>query len=367
MTITELHRELGDEQVLSVYIAAEEHDPAERTSWRNRLTAGLDREEAALDGDARSEFLRARDHLTARLRPYPGFLPGRGWVAFVTAEGARLATEVPAPMPDLVRWRRGPVLGPWLRAVKQERPILITLVDSRRARLLRYHAGELSEEVDYRAHGFIDDLTDRNMSKRAAQRSGVRGETATDAADRILKQETERLLKRVAEKVRADGKDAFLILGGPATAVAALEKLLQEPTGERVLVEPSLHVTMSMPELKAATEPLASALTRRLQRTLVQDVLDLAGAADRGVLGLAGSSSAGALGQIELLLLTPRFLQEQEEDAEQLIALTLGRGGAIDVVAGEAASLLDSRAGGVAARLRFVRRPEAPALGARQS
>lgn len=354
MSVMELHQLLTGRNVLSVYIAAEEHDPTERASWRMRLARGLDETERAIESGERDEFALARRHLESRLSSYTGFLPGSGWAAFVTADGVRLCKEVPAPMPDRVRWRRGPVLGPWLRTSKQLRPVAIALVDSRRARLLRYQEGELTEDVDYRADGFIDDLTDRNMSKRAATRSGVRGETATDAADRVTQREMDRLLKRVGDAIAATGNEALIVIGGSAVAAAALRAALPAAAMQRALVEPSLYVTMTSAEVKDVVEGAASVLTQNLQRSTVQHVVDLAAGGDRAILGPAGGASAAELGQVELLLLTPRFLEHEEDRAEELIALVLNGGGAIDVVSGEAADLLDGAAAGVAVRLRYV-------------
>jgi hypothetical protein len=361
MSATELYRMLADQNVLSVYIAAEEHDPTERSSWRMRLSRGLDEAEQRLDDGEHGEFAMARRHLESELSSYTGFLPGRGWAAFVTGDGVRLCAQVPATMPDRVRWRRGPVLGPWLRTAKQQRPVAVALVDSRRARLLRYQQGELTEDVDFRGDSFIDDLTDRNMSKRASTHSGVRGETATDAADRVTQQEMERLLKRAADAIAAVGNDALIVIGGAPVAAAALRTALPAPAMQRTLVDPSLFVAMTEPELKSVIEASATAITQNLQLSTVQEVMNLAAGGDRGLLGYVGGLSAAEHGQVELLLLTPQFLAEEEDSAEELLALVLESGGAIDVVSGDAADLLDRAAAGVAMRLRYVMRaPAAP-------
>jgi hypothetical protein len=367
MSVMELHQMLTGRNVLSVYIAAEEHDPTERSSWRLRLARGLDETERGIDSGERSEFVEARRHLENGLSSYMGFLPGRGWAAFVTADGVRMCTEVPATMPDRVRWRRGPVLGPWLRTSKQQRPVAIALVDSRRARLLRYQEGELTEDVDYRADSFIDDLTDRNMSKRATTRSGVRGETATDAADRVTQREMDKLLERVGDAIAATRNDALIVIGGSAVAAAALRAALPAAAMQRALVEPSLYVTMTSAEIRDVVEGAASVLTQSLQLSTARHVVDLAAGGDRAILGPAGCASAAELGQVELLLLTPRFLEGEEDRAEELIALVLNGGGAIDAVAGEAADLLDSAAAGAAVRLRYVMTAPAANLAAVQT
>jgi hypothetical protein len=356
-SITQMQRALRDEYILSVYIAADEHDPAQRYNWRSRLAANLNAIETSLSADARPLFARAREHMDARLEGYRGFLPGYAWAVFAAVEGVHLACQLPVSIPDLVRWRRGPVLGPFLQAITQERQIIVALIDSRRARLLRYRSGRLSENVDHRADGYIDDLSDRHASKRAATTSGIRGETAADAADRIRRRDTQRLLRLVTESVLNDDGQASIIVGGPDATAAALASMLRDARAGTVLVEPSLRVTMSAAEIHAVIEPVASSITRAMHSGILHDVLDLARRHERGVLGLLPTSAAGELGQIELLLLTPRFLQANEGDAEALISRAFDTGAAVTVLAGDAAAHLDDVAGGVAARLRFVVAP----------
>ena len=354
--LARMRSELAGRDVLSVYIAAEEHDPTERFSWRMRLDAGLDALQRSVAPGAMAGFMAARRQLEIELRAYRGFLPGRGWAAFVTADRVWYCAELPAPMPDLVRWRRGPVLGPYLRALKQSRPAVIALVDSRRARVLEYRIGELTETADLRADGFIDDLTDRNTSKRAATHSGVRGETGTDAADRILRQEADRMLKEVANRVREAGPDAFVILGGPTAAVAALRTLLHPDGGDRIVTEPALHLTISLPDMQPIVEGAVSALTSTLQMGAAAEVLDEVRPGGLGAAGIQQTVDACALGQVERLFLTPSFLSSDEDAAEDLIALTLEYGGDAELLSSAAAELLDAKCGGTAARLRFARR-----------
>ncbi|HEX6135530.1 MAG TPA: hypothetical protein VFZ24_16280 [Longimicrobiales bacterium] len=351
--LVEMQRKLSDASVLSVYIAAEEHDPTERSSWRMRLTAQLDRQEQELEGDVRDAFRAARRLLENELQPYRGFLPGRGWVAFVTPERVWHCEEVPAPMPDLVRWREGILIGPYLRALKQSRPVMLVLIDRRRARLLRYESGALTELVDHRADEFIDDLTDRNMSKRAAAHSGVRGETATDAAERILRLESERLLRFVVGELNIAG-DVLVVLGGPTRSVAALEKQLEPEAGDRLQVEPALHLTMSAAEIQPLLESAVSRLTQRLQQSAVRQVMDAAGAGGLGTLGIEATAAAAVLGQIDRLLLTTRFVAEDEERAERLIAQALDHAATVELMTDEAGALLEESGGGVGAVLRFA-------------
>jgi hypothetical protein len=354
-SLGELRSELTGDDVLSVYIAADEHDPAERSSWRLRLASALDQVQRTVQPESIDAFAAARSHVEEGLEAFRGYLPGRGWVAFATVDALRHSMQLPAPMPDLVRWRRGPVLAPYLRALKQNRPIMIALVDARHARLLHYRGGEMTEDSDMRADRWIDDLSDRNMSKRAGTHSGVRGVTCTDAAERVLSRETELLLKDVARQLLAAGDSALLVIAGPTAAVALLQKLLEPVAGARLIIEPSLHLRMSTAEVRPVLERAVSDQTQRLQLDEVSDVVERTGAGGRGALGTQPVRHACEHGQVERLIVTQRFMESFSEDVEALIAATVEHAGDAELVGGPAAELLDEAGAGVGALLRYAR------------
>lgn len=358
--MNELREHLDNVPVLSVYIAPMDSDPAQRRAWRKRLDAGIAYASRHLDAGSADAFKLACKEVLAQVRGRHGFPGDRGHAVFATAHGVVAELQLPAATSDVVRWRRGALLGPLLRSLRHDQALVAVLSDSRRVRLLRWQHGELAEQVDFRADDYIDDLTDRNMSKRAARSSGVRGETAKDAAQRILRQESAHLLEHVAGVISAEDAALPVIVGGPATAAGALHRMLLD-RGVRAQVEPGLHVLMSLQELRAAVEPIAAELAHAAQLAVVRAMQELSGADERAVWGDTDSADAAARRQSDLLLLTPRFLDEHEEPAEELIARILDGGGAVAVVSGEAERVLDEE-GGVAARLRYVRKE--PVAGA---
>lgn len=353
-TFAALRRTLADHDVLSVYIRAEEHDPTQRSSWRLRLKGALDELERTLPDEQTRAFASARAAVEAELSSFTGFLPGRGWVLFATERGVHHAAQESVPLPDLVRWQRAPVLAPLTRAIRQDRPVIIALIDSLRARLFLYRNGELEEQVDQRADAFIDDLTDRNMSKRAATASGVRGKTATDEAERILRVELERHARSVADAVLARSADAVVIAAGPTLAVTELRRLLEPGLGARLHIDETLHMAMSAAQLIAPVEQAASTITARLQEHAVHQLLEAA--APGGPVSLGGQETKRAceLSQVERLYLTPHAMTTAEAEAESLVATVLDRGGSVELLSGAAATALDDSAGGVAARLRYA-------------
>jgi hypothetical protein len=344
---------VGDAAVLTIYLSAEDRDPAQRQAWRLRLAASIEAARTDVPEHELEGFDAAHRLVETELRKVPGFLPGPGWCAFATAGRVLFSGSLPAPVPDTVRWRYGPLLGPALPALTRQWPAVLALVDSRRARIFRYAGGELEEVVDLRADTYIDDLGDRNTSKRAAVRSGVRGETATDAADRILRQQTMQMLGDVAPLVRGlAGPAGAILLGGPEEARAALRHLLADLPGENIDGDVALPVLASAPEVRAAIELHASRLAEtRLQR-LVARVVDDARAGGRGAVGLHAARRAVENGQVAQLFVTPVFAERHEADVEPLLARCLTLGGDLEAVTGAAAALLDGE--GIAARLRFI-------------
>src|SRR5690606_551610 len=96
----------------------------------------------------------------------------------------------------------------------------------------------------------------------------------------------------------ADG-DSLIIIAGSTPAVAILQKLIAPAAGERLMVEPALHLTMSLAELQSAVEAAASGLSRRLQASRVESLFESAGPGGSGIMGMQSLTAACALGQVE--------------------------------------------------------------------
>lgn len=351
--------DLDERLVLTAYLADDEHDPAQRSAWRLRLDGLLDQARTGAGPAGEHEFDRAREHLLGELRRVRGFLPGPGWVAFVTADGVAWSGALPASTSDHVAWLSGPVIAPILRSLKQARPVILALVDARRARVFRYEERAVVEIHDARADSYIDDLSDRTTSKRAATHSGIRGETARDAAKRLLRGASERMLDDVALRINElAAEENVVVYGGSKEARAGLHQRIAGRLGERALEDASLYVVMTRAEIEQALERIASRLTVRLQTVFVEQMLDRAGVGARVAVGSDATRHA-AEGQIDRLLVTPRYARERSAEIETLIAAALRYGGVVEEVGGEAGALLDRNAEGVAARLRYAPQPAA--------
>jgi stalled ribosome rescue protein Dom34 len=256
-------------------------------------------------------------------------------------------------MPSVARWGDGLLVAPYVRALKQNRPVVTILADRRHATVFRYRDAHLEEVAEVQADTEVGDLSDVGSGKRAATHTGMRGETSTDTAHRLFEVETERMLKALIDKVpEIAGKDGFVVVGGTPEMVSATAGRLAT-FGDRLLENTSLHVGMSKAEVLRATEDAATELSARAAGTLLTDVLDAARSGGRGCLGQLATERALTEMRVETLLVSRTFLRDKPHDADRLIGLAFEQSADVDELAGDAADRLDDEAGGIGAMLRY--------------
>lgn len=355
--VVRLNQELAGTKVLSVYLHAEENDPAERHAWRLRLAGMLKEVEdglADVPSKERRAFQAAVEQIEEELAQYTGYLPKRGWVGFATPERLWHASPLPAPMPDLVRWEDGAHMAPYVRALKQARPVTVVVLDRRHARFCQYVHGELSEKEVLHSNSAIVDGQPEGSSKRAAGSSGQRGEARVDAARRSEDAATQRMLGDVVDRVEAAAKSGhLLVVGGSSEAVSSLMRSLSTAASDRTMEVSGISTDVSAAQLKEAVEEAASALSLRLQRNLVNEVIETTRSAGRACLGHEQTERALQAGAVDTLVFSRSFARNHPGAVEQLVDRTLEQGGSVEEISEAAATELD-REGGIGARLRFT-------------
>ena len=361
--LVELHQELATIPVLSVYLDGNQHDPAQRNAWRTELQHGLDEARRGLNlaGDEESKaFDLAARFVQGELQNFDGFLPDKAFVAFATADRLWYGETVSVRMPNLVRWERGISVAPYVRGLKQERPVVVALLDSQRARVFLYRDGGVEEVADLRADTFVGDLSDSGMSKRSSLSSGLRGETRTDAAHRVLQLASERLVKDLAGVVgQVAGEHGFVLLGGTPEMETVAQEALPKSFHGRAVIERSLHLEMPEAEVREAVGDAASELTKRWQSDLVQQVFDQARAEGLATMGSRETERALAELRVDMLLPSRTLTGDAPDEVDRLVGIAFAGGAHVEEVSGGAGERLDLESEGIAARLRFrIREPE---------
>lgn len=353
--LVRLYRDLRDRPVLSVYLDVDQHDPAQRRAWRTRLENEVSNEarRIANGGADDGDFRAALGHLESALQD-DGFMKGRGWVGFATPDALVHHESLPVPMPNLVRWEDGIRAAPYIRGLKRLRRIAVVVADRRRARLFDLSEGELRERPSLVADQDLGDLSDVGVRKAGTNRSGRRGETATDQAQRILEENAERMWKSTVEQAsEIAGSEGFVVIGGTPEATGRIESLLPSRLRERTETSTHLHLDMSPNEVREAVSDVAAALNQRLQGELVDGVVDQARSGGRGVLGRDATVDALREMRVDTLLVSRSFMRDDPELADRCVGTALAQDAEVEEVSGAGADRLDAEGDGMGARLRY--------------
>ncbi|MGE0161445.1 MAG: hypothetical protein AB7T31_18860 [Gemmatimonadales bacterium] len=352
--LAELSRVYESELVLSVYIARDGSDPGARGAWRLRLDAELGAIRAGLEAEKSPDldaFDRAAERIGEALEGFGRVLPYEGWIGLATAEDLFHAEGLPCAPPDLVRWRQGVYAAPYVRALKSTRPVVMALLDGWRARLFEYLQGQMTPAQELAADRFSVDASDVHGSKRGTTTTGMRGETRTEYAQRILDEDSKKLRKQVVEGiVHMVGDGGGVALCGTPKATAAVKKELEEKLPGRVVEISAPSFDSSDAELAAGAAAAASELTKARQARLLESCTE---APDHGSLGWRRTYHALAAGAVDTLLVARTLIESAPDDAERLVRLALAQGAEVEELGDEIGARLWSESEGVAARLRF--------------
>lgn len=351
--LADLYRSYRDQKLLSVYLDTDQHDFAQRGKWRLALKNRVaeQREQA----DDPGGFDRALAHLEEVLTPDDSrFLSGRGWVGFATPEKRLYAEALPVPMPNLVRWEKGLRVAPYARALKQSRPVIAVLVDGRRARLLQYREGALTESGRLHADTYLGDLTDVNVGKWATSYSGRRGKTGTDAAQRFLAVERDRLVSRVADEIRAAaGGSGLVVVGGAARTVDALLNELSDLDGERRRKVAGLSFDLTDAEIREKVESAASEISTDEGRRLLGRLLEGRGPNGDACLGDEDTERALREKRVATLVVTETLRRRRPDRTDHLEGAAWEQGADVVELSRDPGDRLDREGEGVGALLRY--------------
>lgn len=354
--LRELWRDLAETQVLSVYLDTRVTDPAMREAWRPALNSAVRAAGARITDEAeRARYERAAEWLRDPESPPGGMWGAPGWVAFATEDGVRYATDLPVRPAPLAEWRQGPVIAPFMRALKQHRPVIAAVVESRAVRLYRYALGGLES---------IEELTAESEETGAAAASpagsrgssypAARGAVGTETAARRRLAGFQRMASTLGERLAAlAGDTGWVLIGGTSEWAHQAHETLGRQFEGRLLVSPTLHHGASDAEIVREAKDAATELRGAHGRVIVDQLLERAGGHARAEVGLPAVQRALHASAVDLLLVSPELIRTQEDVAERAVRSAIEQGATVEVPSGDAAEKLDRAASGIAARLRF--------------
>jgi hypothetical protein len=351
-----LTHSLRSERVLSVYLDPSARNPASKGAWRVQLDHSLKEQRASLVDSPhheREQFERCVTLLLERLPDVDDLHGPGGWVAFITSGGVVDAERLPVPTPTLAVWSTGIFVAPYVRALKESRPVVVLVADARKASIYRYVGGRLEHVETLRAHATVEPTTHMGGAPRNGFHPGVRGSTGRDNAQRALAEGTERMLLDAADRAaRLAAPDGWVVVGGIPRVAAQMAALLAKLTPGRVVRPDSLDIHASHARIAAAARAGASALRNASDLRRLEEAIALGGESDLVALGPAETQKVLEQARVRELYFTHRYLSDHPPEVEGAVRAALEQDALVEEVSGEAARRLDEH-GGVAARLRY--------------
>ncbi len=350
-----LERSLRGTRVLSVYLDGTANDPAKQRTWRAQLDHSLNDLRAWLADSPRAErgefehAVRALEHQLATLT---GNVGAPGWAAFITADQVHEASTLPVAMPTRAVWSTGASVAPYMRALKELRPVALALVDSTRADVYRYQLGALEHIETVRAHHTVRAPAHMGDRPRSGFHPGTRGAAGRDEAQRGLLEGTNRMLREAATTaLKVAGPDGWILTGGIPEVSAHLAQKLTPQAADRVLAI-AIDIHASDADLADAAQAGASALRNVMDAARIAEIVDGGEARGLGAVGPAATRETLDQARVRELFVTHSYLEEHAVEAEAAVRAAIDQSALVEEVAGVAAEWLDAR-GGVAARLRY--------------
>jgi len=333
-----LARSLRSERVLSVYLDPSVRNPASRRAWRVQLDHSLKEQRASLAGsphDEREQFEQCVALLDERLRDVADSNGTGGWVAFITPDGVRHAERLPVPTPTLALWSTGISVAPYVRALKESRPVIVVLADARKAAIYRYFGGRLEHVETIRARATVAPTKHMGDAPLLGFHPGVRGTTGRDYAERALAGGTERMLLDAADRaVRLAASDGWIVLGGIPRAASHMAGPLAKQAPERVARPDSLDIHASHARITAAARESASALRNATDLRRIEEAIALGGESDLIALGPAETQRALEQESVRELYFTHRYLGDHAPEIEGAVRAALEQDALVEEVSG---------------------------------
>jgi stalled ribosome rescue protein Dom34 len=194
-----------------------------------------------------------------------------------------------------------------------------------------------------------------NVSPRGSSYPAPRGAVGTEAAHRRREVAFQRLTSELGARLsHIAGDDAWILIGGTREWARLAADALPRGLEERMMFSESLHHDAPDDDIKREAKSAATELRVARGKLLVDRLLERAGGHGRAAAGENEVKRALRASAVDQLLVSPSFVQEHPEQAEDAIRSALAQGADIEMLSAGAAEHLSRAADGIAARLRFA-------------
>lgn len=350
-----LDGELKDTPALTLYLDGRSDNPAWRTAWRRALKQEETRLRHTLadaSHDEREAFTRDVEALEAHLAQRRGALDAPGWLGVIASGRVRFDAPLIDVTPTFGHWGHGVALAPFLCVPCADHGAWVVVVDSRAARIFRCDEGGVRRIDTVRTIAHVEHGDAMGSARSGKFHTGTRGGVGRDEAERERRAARERMLRTLAEHVRALSPAAPVFVGGTPQLVGEAAAAIETAGVKPVIEAPSLGARARVIEIARAVREGMALLRHAADAALVDEVVRRFAADELGAAGAAITGRALDDRAVQTLVLSDSFVVSQPEVAEVFVRSALAQDAVIRVVSGDAARQLEE-SGGAGVLLRF--------------
>jgi len=350
--VKELLRQ-AHEPTLSAYVNVDpalRENQAEHPAWSIWLKNRFRQIEESLKEEQRSIWDDLRTQVNAYFEYYTP--ESKSLALFYTADES-IVYPLPVDVPNAAAFGK-PLVTPLLWAIDEYEPYLIVMVDHEKARVLDAYLGSIGYQESAALELDTSEWSHKTTQVTSAAAAKMVQSNDRDDFDRrvdhFLEQFYEDVAHRAAE-LAAKQQIRRLILGGDEESAHAVSKLLPKAMTESIVAVMPIPMRYNKKEILDHVTPTALEHERQQELALVEQVIDMAKAKERAVVGRGPVLDALDQHRVELLIVP--WPTNQPELVEEMTLMAFGSGGGIELVHGAAAERLIQE-GEWAARLYYT-------------
>jgi hypothetical protein len=355
--LVQLQRSLRQQQMLSLYVEGANGNPANRNAWHARVDDALRQVERSADNaphDEREAYRTTIRALNDFLKHEPPPVHAAAFAVFMSNETLLHDTTLPVSLPTAAYWGRGMRVGPYLRAIRPERPVIVFVAGVKTAEVYDQQGDSLRRARTIKVPMVKQPVYHMGNPPPPGLSPNTRGRTMKDALDRDVVTATHRVAHEIVEQIRQhSGDNAWMIVVGLPQVTHAVQEALPASLAARTFIEHTAQANETEQQLARVTTAGVEALERRRQMTLIEELIDEAGMGRRGALGRDATQQGLMERRVYEVFFSSHFADEAPDALEAIVSSAFEQSALCEAARGPAEEQLDRTGHGVGALLRY--------------
>lgn len=344
-----------DTPTLTLYLRVDpaiQENQSQTPAWNIWLKNALNDIQNNLDKSHTSIWETIATRLDNHFNVYqPG---GRTLVIFMD-ENNEFIRELPLTLENHAHFGK-PLVTPLLWAIDEYQEYMIVMVDKERAVFRKAYLGNLETETEMNIDLEYDWGEKTLMPAADADGQALRQGNNREAFDDMLNAHRKRFYQDIADEIQQNFKTKQpmrLIIGGDERAAHELEDKLHSSVADYLVSILPIPMDADDKEIMQRMWQTAYNYERNYEFDLIDNVISMAHANGRGVIGRDDLKTAMQMQQVETIIMPYALLQDDTDYAQEVTLWALHNNSQIEFVHGTAARKLSNK-GDIAARLYYA-------------